>query len=251
MRSIAVKLLQMHIPSISYNSRKVETLVNQKGTSNTYDLCSLKKDGKIYVMDNHMAAAWCWGQEVDFNLSYNLLHIDKHYDLLEGGTDLKVKTILENRFDIGNSTIGEYCSLKSEQYQVFRFDNYFTILQKLYPDLFNKKKFATHNDGTVPIDWHFYEVQIIDLPTENISYWIDSEELNWIVNIDIDYFFTKNTNDEYFQFLNDDYIICFAKQIKLSLHRIEVLTIALSPSFCGGIENAIRVSDIILDELIS
>lgn len=227
----------------------MEILVNQEGTSNTYDLCSLKKDGKIYVMDNHMAAAWCWGQKLDFNKTYNLFHIDKHYDLLEGGTDIKVKTIIDKQFDIENSTIRDYCSLTSEQKRVFRYDNYMTILQKLYPNLFNRKKFATHKDGTIPNDWNFYEVQVIDLPTENISYWIEDEELNWIVNIDIDYFFTKNSNDEYFQFLNDNYVISFARQIKLVIHKIEVLTIALSPSFCGGIDNASRISDIILDEL--
>lgn len=227
----------------------MEIIVNQKGTSNTYDLSLLKNDGKVYVMDNHMAAAWCWGQKLDFNQSYNLLHIDKHYDLLEGGTDLAVSTILDSQFEIKNSSISEYCSLRSERGQVFRFDNYMTILQKLYPGLFNEKKFATHKAGTIPKDWKFYEIQTIDLPTENIKYWIEREKLNWIVNIDIDYFFTQNSNDEYFQFLTDDYIISFAKQLKLVMDRIEVLTIALSPSFCGGIDNANRISEIILYEL--
>ena len=233
----------------------MKTLVNQEGNSNTYDLSTLKNEGKIYVMDNHMAAAWCWGQKIDFNHSYNLLHIDKHYDLLEGGTDLKVQTIIDSQFNIQNSTIEQYCSLthtrahQNGTEQVFRFDNYMTILQKLYPSLFNKKKFATHKDGTVPRNWDFYEIQVIDLPTENISYWIRDDELNWIVNIDIDYFFTKNSNDDYFQFLNDDYIICFAQQIKLAMDKIEVITIALSPSFCGGLDKANRISEIILKEL--
>ena len=229
----------------------MEILVNKKGRSSTYDLSLLKNDSKIYVMDNHMAAAWCWGQKIDFNKSYNLLHIDKHYDLLEGGTDLGVKKILEEQFDIGSSTIEEYCSLSSENGQVFRFDNYMTILQKLYPNLFIKKKFATHDDGTIPSDWNLYNVHIIDLPTSNINYWFVREKLSWIVNIDIDYFFTKNSKDEYFQFLNDEYIISFAKQIKSVMNRIEVLTIALSPSFCGGINNASRIADIILEELRS
>lgn len=42
------------------------------------------------------------------------------------------------------STIEEYCSLATKDYskqksQVFRFDNYMTILNELYPNVFNKK----------------------------------------------------------------------------------------------------------------
>ena len=227
----------------------MEIIIDQKEDPNTFDLALLKNDGKIYVMDNHKAATWCWGQKIDFTKSYNLFHIDKHYDLLHGGTDERVKTILEQKFDIGNSTIEEYCTLQHGQDQVFKFDNYLTILKKLYPNVFKQKKFATHNDGTIPRDWDFYEVPMIDLATENFSYWIRKEELSWIMNIDIDYFFTINSDDVYFQFLHDDYIISFAQQIKSVMEKIEVLTIALSPSFCGGIDNANRVSELILDEL--
>lgn len=233
----------------------MKTLLHQKGSCNTFHLSTLKNDGKIYIMDNHMAAAWCWGQKIDFSLSYNLFHIDKHYDLLEGGTDIKVKYIQELNFDIKKSTIEEYCSLsypESYEYeanQVFRFDNYMTILKKLHPKIFKNKKFATHEDGTVPNDWHLYNVPITDLPTSCVSDWIKREELSWIVNIDIDYFFTKNSKDEYFQFLSDDYVMDFANQIKLSMDKIKVITIALSPSFCRSFEESNRVANIIYNKL--
>lgn len=233
----------------------MDILINKTGTSSTYDLTSLKNEGKVYVMDNHMAAGWCWAQKINFEKSYNLFHIDKHYDLLEGGLERNIKAISDSKFDLKKSTINEYCSLEypkkstQERNQVFRFDNYMTIIKSLYPNIFDKLIFATHNDGTVPSDWSFYEPKMIDLTTENVSYWINEKSTNWIINIDIDYFFTKNRNDEYFQFLSDEYIIEFAKELNSVWDKIEVLTIALSPTFCGGLENSSRISGLILDQL--
>lgn len=35
----------------------------------------------IYIMDNHLAAAWCWMQECNTEEKYNFMHIDQHDDL--------------------------------------------------------------------------------------------------------------------------------------------------------------------------
>jgi hypothetical protein len=42
----------------------------------------LWKNEKIYVMDNHLSAIWCWLQSCDPKAEYNFMHIDMHYDLL-------------------------------------------------------------------------------------------------------------------------------------------------------------------------
>ena len=42
----------------------------------------LWKNEKVYVMDNHLSAAWCWLQSCDSKAEYNFMHIDMHYDLL-------------------------------------------------------------------------------------------------------------------------------------------------------------------------
>lgn len=41
----------------------------------------LFKHDKIYVMDNHLCAGWCWLQHTDLSRKYNFVHIDYHYDL--------------------------------------------------------------------------------------------------------------------------------------------------------------------------
>ncbi len=143
------------------------------GSSGTYDLRTLKQDKNIYLMDNHMAAAWCWGKELDQTKSYNILHIDKHYDLLPVSSEYV--NLVE--FDIFLMEIDEFIGLKnSSGKQVFRFDNYLTILDLMYPHLFKKKNFATPKEGSLPREWKLYESNIYDLSTGNLSNWINETD---------------------------------------------------------------------------
>ncbi len=56
-------------------------------TSGCYNMNFLFNNGKFYIMDNHLAAAWCWLQKIDTSKRYGLFHIDRHYDLLNNLTD--------------------------------------------------------------------------------------------------------------------------------------------------------------------
>ncbi|MFP9097729.1 UPF0489 family protein [Flavobacterium sp. RHBU_24] len=53
----------------------------------------LYKSGKVYVMDNHRCASWCWLQEIDTDKEYNYLHIDRHYDLCESPEEVDAVVI--------------------------------------------------------------------------------------------------------------------------------------------------------------
>ena len=41
----------------------------------------LWQNDKVYVMDNHRDAAWCWLQQCKDEEKYNFMHIDRHYDM--------------------------------------------------------------------------------------------------------------------------------------------------------------------------
>ena len=226
----------------------------QRPNCSVYSLNELYNSGKVYIMDNHMAASWCWSKKIDFNQQYNLFHIDKHYDLLNGSTDFLVSQLLNRNFNLEESTIEEYVNVTHDpiqginNYQIFRFDNYMTVFRKLYPEVLKEIKFATHKDGTVPGDWIFYEAEIYDLPNA-LGDWINETDENWIINIDIDYFFDQKPSGEYFQFLTDEYVELFAEEILLAWDNIKVITIALSPTFCGGIDNSKRLAKLICDKL--
>ncbi|MBK8298682.1 MAG: hypothetical protein IPK91_15665 [Saprospiraceae bacterium] len=206
-------------------------------------------------MDNHLAASWCWMQNIDPSKKYNYFHIDRHYDLLDSQIDSWLKALESAEFNFRDSSINELISINynplgisSQLCPVFRWDNYFTILRRYYPDLINLTYFATHQDGDKSEEFEMYEPAIIELHG-NINFWIDRKKENrWILNLDIDYFFTDN-EDKCFQFLSDEYILLTAEEIKKSWDLIDVFTIALSPEFCGGWEESIRVAKLITNHL--
>lgn len=207
---------------------------------------------KIYVMDNHLCAAWCWLKLIDVEKSYNFIHIDRHYDLLDLPDTIKTE-IIDKGITIQNLNFPEFLALKqigpsNEQWQMFRWDNYILNLRLAYPDLFNETYFATHRDGNIREDFVDREVEFLELISE-IDYWIERDNKNgWIVNLDIDYFF-HYVNGNLIQLFSDDVIKSLARNIAKVLKRIDVLTIALSPECCGGWDESFRVMKMICEIL--
>lgn len=222
--------------------------------SGCYDMNLLFNNDKFYIMDNHLAAAWCWAQKIDPSKKYGLFHIDRHYDLLNNLSDL---FLTENREKLIGDNFLDYLSLKNEKgSQALRYDNYLDAFNRLYPDLIQQVYYATHKDGTnktkTSLDpLNTYEPELWDLDT-NIRYWLTECHKNierWIVNIDIDFFFRDNNNGEYFQFMTRKYIKYICKEIIKSLPCIDVVTISLSPEFCGGWGNSFHITQIFNTEL--
>ena len=209
---------------------------------------------KFYIMDNHLAAAWCWTQKIDTSKKYGLFHIDRHYDLLNNLGDDYINA---NKDLLISNDFNAYYSLKDNYgFSVIRFDNYIDTFNRLFPKLIQKIFFATHNDGsdeqgTSVSNISNYKPEIWDLQS-NIKYWItesNNEIDKWIVNLDLDYFFQDFNNEENSQFLTKKYIRSICREIKQSLSKIDVVTIALSPEFCNGWGNSFHVLRIICNEL--
>lgn len=217
--------------------------------SGAYEENFLFKKGNMYIMDNHRSAAWCWIQELDPKLSYNLFHIDRHYDLLE---NLKPQIVNGLRSQLVSTDYSMYSDAKifGESLPMVRFDNYILLYQYLFPNSIDKQYYATHDDGTYPENIITYKPEIIDLSQQNISYWINQDGNKWILNIDLDYFFSDDANWQHFQFLTDAYIIKMCQDIIRCVDKIQVITIALSPNFCGGWQQAKRILEI-MDSILS
>lgn len=231
--------------------------IDQLTKSGAYNLNFLYKEKNVYIMDNHLAAAWAWAHEMDSTKRYKIFHIDRHYDLMYSNIEQWLEEIRSSGLDISKCSIDEYTSLQIEipdlldrQVQLFRWDNYLPIFLRLYPNSIDSLVFATHDDGTrdkelVIKDW--CDVTIWDVP-DNLSYWISREEdVRWILNLDIDFFFTGEERE--FQFLTDLYIKRLCSEILKCSDKIDVITIALSPDFTGGWQEAIRISEMIAHHL--
>jgi len=203
----------------------------------------------FYVMDNHLAAAWCWLQKLDKDTSYNFFHIDQHEDLWCNAPVESYSYIKSNQY----LTLDEFLSLEYVpcikcKDKVFNYGNYILQTNKLYPHWFENCIFAC--------------VDQISLDSLNIIDNFDSKELplrindsleskdpkissnnKWIMNIDIDYFFDENKK----QILDDEYIkrLCF--ELLKYISNIEVITISLSPEYCGGWDKSYRIAKIMTD----
>ena len=207
----------------------------------------LYKKEKVYVMDNHLLAPWCWLQEIDLGEKYNFFHIDRHFDLLQNTVDRGLRLLDEKKIDLLTINIDEFLDI-NKVHTIITHDNYILIFDKLYGNLLDKI-FYTHNDGTIPEKWqegyhaHFYEL------FDNLEYWINKEKESFIVNIDMDYFIRKYDDDQCLQIFSDDYLKMIGVEIRNCYDKISVITIALTPTFCCNIETSKRLANIIISNI--
>ncbi|WJS96797.1 UPF0489 family protein [Flavobacterium johnsoniae] len=232
-------------------------LFNGKKSSDEFELNLLCNEGKIYLMDNHLAASWCWLKKIDIKQQYNFLHIDRHYDLLDSQLDSWIEALQTQNINMVHLTIEELVGLRYEQkdmvkkkdfFPIFRWDSYITIFDRLYPGLLALNIFATQKNGDLIDEMEISEIDAWYLQ-DNLSYRVNKTDRKWIINLDIDYFFTSYDDNQYIQLYTDEFIIRIAQEIRKSMENVAVLTIALSPEMCGSWENSEKVAKLILQEL--
>src|SRR5688500_9862655 len=100
----------------------------------------LYKEKNVYIMDNHLAAIWCWYQSLNLTQTYSLLHIDRHYDLginsIEEGKSLIIKDKIDiKRIPIENLTDYKVNIQNITETQLFVWDNYINLFNILNPNV--------------------------------------------------------------------------------------------------------------------
>ncbi|WOH50682.1 UPF0489 family protein [Bradyrhizobium sp. sBnM-33] len=223
----------------------------ERNPSGAYNQNFLWKTGSIYVMDNHRAALWCWMKHVNPTTQHSILHIDRHYDTLRSnmGTWL---LHYPKQWDV---SIQEYLDLSFEDrlgqaQRLFRWDNYLSLYFENAKDSISTCCFATHGDGDRP------ELDQLEQVTpwallQNLDYWVREFGSPWIINIDLDYFFCDDSEDDQIQMLSDQYVVGIFSAVRKSIDagHVAVTTVALSPEFCGGWGNSERVLKLAVDVL--
>lgn len=208
----------------------------------------LWRDKKVYVMDNHLSALWCWLQSCDPNKKYNFMHIDMHYDMLDSFYDEDLESLRNNPHMSYEDFKNLRRSIVNGEAYSFRWDNYIMAAYTLQPNWFHTNIFLTQKEGNIQGDWghnsfHLYEEnplymdriinQYIGEPSKYLSGFEDDDyELPWIVNLDLDVFYTADTPRV--QLFSDSYIRLVANILNQNMHNIQVLTIALSPDCVSG-----------------
>ncbi|MCH5216371.1 MAG: hypothetical protein J1F10_05470 [Muribaculaceae bacterium] len=223
--------------------------------SSLHTLNFLWQENNIYIMDNHLAAGWCWLDCLSQDKEYNFFHVDQHQDLCCG---LATQDDLERIRNSYPFDIDIYCNFTFERgiatptspfNKVFTWNTYIKQLQYMFPHWFTECYFAcpdyVHDNPQttrLPLNivYNATNLQIYN----NISYWLsEKNERKWIFNLDFDYFF----DNEGMQIYSDEYIKAFSQDLYKALENIAVLTIAMSPECCGNWENSIHILRIFSD----
>lgn len=217
----------------------------------------LWKQGSVYVMDNHRAAAWCWLQHIDPSKSHSLLHIDRHYDCLQSQlqtwlahipppfSKISLATYLALSYDLGGGT---------GRYPVICWGNYLSIYLEMYGSAISSCRFATHDDGDKPNHKSVLHSPLWEIPTE-LDGWLSAQSKPWIVNIDLDYFFWHEHDEDKDPdvMVSDDYLkTVFGKlREKIEDGVVAVTTIALTPDsgFTGPWEQSEQLAERVLQYL--
>lgn len=194
----------------------------------------LWNEGKTYVMDNHRLALWCWFQKMKKGQRYNLLHVDAHPDLSESA-------LLHFDHDLWTMSLDEYRTAwqKDINMPLFRWDNYIEVFLRKYPEMVGKTVSATHHLGSKKeLSEEIRAYDLVKYMGGVFSGERYVNELPWIVNLDLDYFFSAAP--EKISMFSDEFIEGVASAIRLGMESgmVEVLTVSLSPECCGSWDKA-------------
>lgn len=230
----------------------------------------LWQNGKVYVMDNHRDAAWCWLQQCNDDEQYNFMHIDMHYDMGDyfGDKDL-IPFKNDRQMDY---PIFESLMRRDRDCRTLRWDNYIRLVYELHPNWFKTNVFLTQKMGDIRESNHKNRMQLLEKDIQCMYACIDqylyetseylvgiaegSSELKWIVNLDLDVFF-YHFDDVHVQLFSDDYIKEIGKLLHKAQDKIQVLTIAISPDCLAGKDikekwdNGFRVLGLLADKMYS
>lgn len=204
----------------------------------------LYQKGKFYIMDNHLAAGWCWLHSLDKQKKYSFIHIDQHNDCAYNKNLALYRDVLLK----DDLTLFEYTSLCLDGEKVFIWNNYILQIRQLLPEWFKGARFSTLKEPRREDIETQFNPSAIDLLSK-IKSFVPGTKHDYILNLDIDCFFDDNG----VRISTDDEIRQLAKEIKRLLPHIAVVTIALSPECCerdnDGWENAIEAMSILDSEL--
>jgi len=199
----------------------------------------LWKHESVYIMDNHRAALWCWLQHIEEHSKYDLFHIDRHYDTLSSPNNKWISQVS----NLKEISISDYLAIEQktagETFPLIRWDNYLSIFLELYGEHVEECIFATHNDGDKPVWENGTDDAVWDIP-DILESQLSHNKKTWILNIDMDYFFYNGHKENPERMLTNDYARAVFEIVhkKYQDRTIKVLTIALSPEWCGGWEPA-------------
>jgi hypothetical protein len=224
-----------------------------RGKSGAVSENLLWRSGRVYVMDNHRLALWCWWQHFAEAECWEFFHVDRHYDSLWQKFDpWPVNTTAQHRKDLEafrSATVHH----SGADLELYRWDTVTSALYSLHSNALARVRFATGDEGDRPQipaasfvrPWSVPGV-LRDLaqPAEDLAY-------PQIIDIDVDYFTYHDLDGAFGQVFSDTYILEIGESLRQGLDsgRFGVVTIALSPDTTGSWPLAERILGLLLSKI--
>ncbi|TDE09835.1 UPF0489 family protein [Dyadobacter psychrotolerans] len=222
---------------------ELKVLINSgRQTSMTENLNYFAHTDNIYIMDNHLAAIWCWDKLPKDN-NITVVHIDAHYDLGYSPPG----NFIYGDIDLTNISINEISNFEHESgYKYFSWDNYIHLFCDKYPNLINEFISITQGKGdlSLPDGLKFKEINIWDLDSTPWAKYENSK----ILNLDIDYFFKQDYRSD-FELFSAELVEYFSGWLLKNKDKFDIITIALSPECCGSWDKSVNMANRILKPL--
>lgn len=213
--------------------------VNKGISKDIGDNFLVELESNVYLMDNHRLALWSWFQKINLLEKYNFIHIDAHPDLSESA----LNHFNRDHNPIEKMTLSQFRTFIQDDINIplFRWDNYIQIFLKKYPELIhleNTYSFTHKLGSSQSLSVDLSPVYLIKELEEIFTQKKFINQSNWIVNLDLDYFFTSQPHK--LMMFDHRYIQKVGELLRIGLDSklITVLTIAFSPECCGSWENS-------------
>jgi hypothetical protein len=210
----------------------------ERGRSGPVKDSFLWHSDRLYVMDNHRLALWCWWQHLDNDRrGWNFFHVDRHYDALWQ----RARPWLDyhnpnHRLDLNSFRQAKF-SEQGEELNLYRWDVIISALLTLDGKKIHRWVFATAGLGESPPISNLEFINPWNLPAQ--LRWMatpNGEELPSIIDIDLDYFTYFDDNGFFGRVFSDQYLRELSSTLGegLTNKRFGVVTVALSPTTTGS-----------------
>jgi hypothetical protein len=233
------------IQALATAKMKAEWLLSAStlGRSHVANDNFLWRSDRLYVMDNHRLAPWCWWQHMEGREPWNLLHIDRHFDAtwmlsnpwaahLTESHRASLDAYRNARFPIE----GDVQALAP----LFRWDTVVSVFLCSDPGRIGRLLFAGCAEGSMPAvrsEAITLEQALAQLEAIQRS----SSDDQWIVDLDLDVFVSRQVQTTAGRTVRSDVLWQMGSVLGGGLagpSTRHIVTVALSPETCGGWESA-------------
>ncbi|MCX6026884.1 MAG: hypothetical protein NTY23_11605 [Chloroflexi bacterium] len=209
----------------------------ERGRSGALHDSFLWRAGKLYVMDNHRLALWCWWQHLSAAQLWTFVHIDRHYDSAWESCN----PWLQHHQPVHRADLTEFRDAtwptRNGTEKLYRWDTICSALRSLDNDKIEDWIFATADEGDMPAILRARHLKPWAVPA-CLRFLADPEEMvkDCIIDIDMDYFAHKDLDGPFGSVYSDNYLRELGSALALGIQngRFGVVTIALSPTTTGN-----------------